>query len=277
MTITDTTIGTSSSRTASITDAARLVAFALRPKVKPARDETYAELVRRYRADDMFAEIVRCIALGQELVILDVHEQHGMVVASTDESVFAVRMSDYARRTGGEGKASERVLHALAHLGAAALAYPRPADLANPAYVGRINVHGVEAFIREAARRLRESALERGEPIDPSPDTPNLEAAWSVYTRRAATPGSGDGRRVSSSTVGMVGKALSFLAEQGMLTRSSDLDGGTFTTTSRYRVQVIEAGRRMFSELLDLGITEITDGTGTLVQIGWTEQDVNQL
>ncbi len=272
-----TPIETRTSIAASVTHAARLIAFALRPKVKPARDETYAELVRRYRTDDTFAELVRCVTLGLDLVVLDVHEQHGMVVASTDESVFTIRMTDYARRTNGEGKASERVLHALAHLGAATLAYPRPADLSNPAYVGRVTVHGVEAFIREAARRLRESALERGEDIDPSPDTPSLEAAWSVYIRRAANPGSGDGRRVASSTVGMVSKALTFLSDQGLLNRSSDLDGGTYATTSRYRVQVIEAGRRMFSELLDLGITEVTDGTGTLVHIAWTASDVNQL
>jgi hypothetical protein len=268
---------TSPNRVATVTDAARLVAFALRPKLRPARNEEYADLVRRYREDDTFAELVRAVTLGLDLVVLDGSEQHGLVVASTEESVFAVRMTDYAKRTGAEGKAAERVLHALAHLGAATLAYPRPADLANPAYVGRITVHGVEAFVREASRRLGEAVTERGEDMDPSTDAPDLEAAWRVYTRRAATPGSGDGRKVSTSTVGMVSKALAFLADQGMLNRASDLDGGTYTTTSRYRVQVIEAGRRMFGELLALGITEVTDGKGTLTQVGWTEQDVDAL
>ena len=261
-----------------VSDAARLVGFALRPKLRPARDETYTELIRRFRTDDRFAELVRAITLGLDLVVLDAHEQHGLVVASADDSVFAVKMGDYAKRTGGEHKAAERVLHGLAHLGAATLAYPRPADLSNPAYVGRITVNGVEAFVREAARRLAEAAAERGQDNDdPSTSAPDLEAAWRVYTRRAASPGSGDGRRVSSSTVGMVGKAMTFLCDQGMLTRSSDLDGGTYTTTSRYRVQVLEAGRRMFGELLALGITEVTDGTGTLTQIRWDTQDVAKL
>ena len=75
----------------------------------------------------------------------------------------------------------------------------------------------------------------------------------------------------------MVGKALTFLAEQGMLSRRNDEDGGTYTTTSRYRVQVQEAGGRMFAELLELGITEVTDGTGTLSHIEWTEPDVRSL
>ena len=33
----------------------------------------------------------------------------------------------------------------------------------------------------------------------------------------------------------------------------------------------------MFGELLALGITEVTDGTGTLTQIDWTEPDVTSL
>ncbi len=268
---------TTASSVGAVADASRLVAFALRPKQRPARDETYAELVRRFRDDDGFAELVKAVCLGLDLLVLDVDDRHGMVVASTTDSVFAVRMTEYARRTGGEGKAAERVLHALAHLGVAVMAYPRPADLSNPAYVGRVSANGVEAFVREACRRLGEEAAEAGEDVDPSVDAPDLEAAWRVYQRRAATPGSGDGRRVASSTVGMVGKALTFLAEQGMLTRRSDDDGGTYATTSRYRVQVAEAGSRMFAELLALGITEVTDGTGTLTHVEWTEKDVNQL
>ncbi|TWD84501.1 hypothetical protein FB561_5692 [Kribbella amoyensis] len=263
-----------SSSTAAVADAARLIAFSFRPKLLPVRDETYRVLVHRFRDDDAFAEIVRAVAIGLDLVILDADVRHGLVVASTDESVFAIKMTDYAKRTGGEGKAAERVIHALAHLGAAALAYPRPADLSNPAYVGRITVHGVDAFVREAGRRLAESAAQRGEEQDPGLGTPDLEAAWRVYARRASTPGSGDGRRVSSSTVGIVGKALAFLADQGLLSRRSSDDGGTYVTTSRYRMQVREAGQRMFSELLGLGITTVTDGTGALTRIEWTEDDL---
>lgn len=263
-----------STSTTTVADAARLIAFALRPKLLPVRDETYRGLVRRFRDDDSFAELVRAVAMGLDLVVLDADDRHGLVVASTDDSVFAIKVTEYAKRTGGEGKAAERVLHALAHLGAAALAYPRPADLSNPAYVGRITVHGVDSFVREAARRLAESEAEQGDQPDPDAATPDLESAWRVYSRRAATPGSGDGRRVASSTVGIVGKALAFLADQGMLVRRSSDDGGTYVTTSRYRIQVREAGQRMFAELLSLGITEVTDGTGTLTQIEWTEQDL---
>jgi hypothetical protein len=260
-----------------VSDASRLVSYGLRPKLRPARDEHYLQLVRRFRQDDDFAALVRAVTCGLNLVALDCDERHGLVVGSVDDSVFSVRMTEYARRTGGEGKAAERVLHALAHLGAATLAYPRLADLSNPAYMGRITVNGVEAFVREATRRLRDAAAEAGEDADPPASAPNLELAWRAYHRRASAPGSGDGRRVASSTIGMVAKALAFLADHGLLTKRSDDDGGTYTTTSRYRIHVIDAGDRMFNELLALGITEVSDGSGSLTQITWSQADVDAL
>jgi hypothetical protein len=260
-------------------DAARLLAFGLRPKQRPARNLDYADLVRRYRGDSAFADHVTSIAIGLDLAILDVDMSHGIVVAATEDSTFALKVTEYARRTGGEGKASDRVLHGLAHLGAATMAYPRPADLGSPAYVGRITVHGVDAFVREAARLLKEKAAAEDTDADPPTDHPDLEAAWRAYERRAQNPGSADRRRVSSSTFGMVSKALAFLAEQGMLVRAGDEGGGTYRTTTRYRVQVLDAGARMFDELLALGVTEVSDGRGTLsvVPITWTPDDVAEL
>jgi hypothetical protein len=261
----------------SVSDASRLVNFGLRPKLRPARDERYAQLVRRFRQDDEFAAQVGAVTSGLDLVVLDCDERHGLIVGSVGDSVFAVRMTEYAKRTGGEGKAAERVLHALAQLGAAALAYPRPADLSNPAYIGRITVNGVEAFVREASQRLLDAAAEAGDDVDPPAGAPSLELAWRAYHRRASVPGSGDGRRVSSSTNGMVAKALAFLADHGLLSRASDEGGGTYTTTSRYRIHVLDAADRMFTELLALGLTEVTDGSGSLTQITWAQKDVDAL
>jgi hypothetical protein len=256
-------------------DAARLIGYGLRPKLVPARDDMYRELVLRARTDDEFAAAVQAVAAGFDLVVLEISDRSGIVVGSTEESVFAVRMTDYSRRTGGEGKASERVLHALAHLGAATLAFPRPADLANETYLGRITVDGVEAFVREAASRLAEAAAE-ADAADVATDQPGLEAAWRVYTRRARTGSTGDGRKLASSTTGIVSKALMFLADQGLLVRTGDERRGTFRTTPRYRTQVREAGVVMFDELLRLGITEISDGGGTIA-IGWTAESLTEL
>ncbi|MFE7581062.1 hypothetical protein ACFU5Y_05775 [Streptomyces gardneri] len=258
-------------------EASRLVGFGLRPKLVPSRDDEYRRLVRRFRSDDEFATVTAAVARGLDLVILEVTERTGVVVASTEESVFAIRMTDYARRTGGDGKAHERVLHALAHLGAATLAFPRPADLADETYLGRITAQGVEDFVRQASTALAETAAAEGADTDPSSDRPGLEAVWRVYTRRAQTGATGDGRKLHTSTTGIVSKALAFLADQGLLVRTGDARGGTYRTTPRYRAQVREAGAIMFDELLALGITEITDGTGTLTAVEWSPDDIAKL
>jgi hypothetical protein len=249
---------------ADVGDAARLVAFGLQPKLLPARDVEYAELIRRHREDPRFATLAAAVAAGLGLVVLEVSPRAGMAVTAAEDSVFAVRMGDYARRAGTES--ADRFLHGLAHLAVAAMAFPRPEDLADDAYVGRFSVHGVDAFVRQACRRLEERAERGGEISDPAVDEPGLEAAWRVYARRSATGATKDARRLAASTVGIVAKAVAFLVDSGFLQRVSDDAGGTYRTTARYQLQVRDtAGSAAMSELLELGVVTVTDGSPTLL------------
>jgi hypothetical protein len=257
---------------ADVADAARLVGFGLQPKLVPARDVEYAELVRRHREDPAFARLAGAVAAGLGLIVLEVSARAGMAVAAAEDSVFAVRMGDYARRAASD--AGDRFLHGLAHLAAAALAFPRPEDLADDGYIGRITVHGVDAFVRQACRRLEERAEETGENTDPASDAPGLEAAWRVYARRSATGATKDARRLASSTTGIIGKAVAFLVDSGFLQRTGDESGGTYRTTARYQLQVRDmAGSAAMAELLDLGIVPVADGTATLVPAAAGEED----
>ncbi|WP_340556227.1 hypothetical protein [Streptomyces sp. GSL17-111] len=245
-------------------DAARLVAFGLQPKLVPARDADYAELLRRHRDDPGFARLTDAVAAGLGLVVLEVSARAGMAVTAAEDSVFAVRMGDYARRAATD--ATDRFLHGLAHLAVAALAFPRPEDLADDGYIGRVSVNGVDAFVRQACRRLEERAEEQGENTDPATDAPGLEAAWRVYARRSATGATKDARRLAGSTTGIVGKAVAFLVDSGFLQRTGDDSGGTFRTTARYQLQVRDmAGSAALTELLELGVVPVSDGTGTLL------------
>ena len=83
---------------ADVADAARLVSFGLQPKLLPARDAEYAELIRRHRDDPAFARFADAVAAGLGLVVLEVSTRAGMALAAAEDSVFAVRMGDYARR-----------------------------------------------------------------------------------------------------------------------------------------------------------------------------------
>ncbi|MCP9959763.1 MULTISPECIES: hypothetical protein [Streptomyces] len=245
-------------------DAARLVSFGLQPRLLPARDAEYAGLLRRHREDPAFARLADAVATGLGLVVLEVSLRAGMAVAAGEDSVFAVRMGDYARRASADS--ADRFLHGLAHLAIAALAFPRPEDLADDGYVGRITVNGVDAFVRHACRRLEERAEREGENTDPASDAPGLEAAWRVYARRSATGATKDARRLAGSTTGVIGKAVTFLTESGFLQRTGDDAGGTYRTTARYQLQVRDmAGSAALTELLDLGVVPVTDGSATLL------------
>ncbi|MFF3555054.1 hypothetical protein ACFYXL_16820 [Streptomyces tsukubensis] len=245
-------------------DAARLVAFGLQPKLLPARDAEYAELLRRYRDDSAFARLADAVATGLGLVVLEVSSRAGMAVTAGEDSVFAVRMGDYARRAAADS--ADRFLHGLAHLSVATMAFPRPEDLADDGYIGRVTVNGVDAFVRQACRRLEERAGEQGENSDPATGAPGLESAWRVWARRSATGATKDARRLAGSTTGIVGKAVAFLTDSGFLQRTGDDSGGTYRTTARYQLQVRDlAGTAAMAELLDLGVVPVSDGTATLL------------
>ncbi|MGW0415790.1 hypothetical protein ACWCPJ_29540 [Streptomyces collinus] len=251
-------------------DAARLVAFGLQPKLQPARDQEYTELLRRYRDDPAFARLADAVAAGLGLVVLEVSPRAGMAVTAAEDSVFAVRMGDYARRTTADS--GDRFLHGLAHLALAALAFPRPEDLADDSYIGRVTVNGVDAFVRQACRRLEERAEAQGENTDPATEAPGLEAAWRIWARRSATGATKDARRPAASTTGMVAKATAFLTDSGFLQRTGDEHGGTYRTTARYQLQVRDmAGGAAMTELLELGVVPVTDGTPGLLPAEDTE------
>jgi hypothetical protein len=238
----------------------------MRPKQLPGRDVVYGELVRRYAQDSSFKQLTNSVASGLGLMVLDVSTQAGAVLAATDESVFEIKMDSYARQSKiRERRETEKVLHGLVHLATAALGYPRPDDLANDTYIGRVSVEQVDGVVREACRILDERAAKAEQNNDPLSDAPELEQAWRAYARRPAAAATKDGRLASDTTRGMVSRALRFLAEQGFLVPINNEQGGTYRTTPRYQVQVRElAADSAFEELLELGVVSVGDGGGTL-------------
>jgi hypothetical protein len=249
-----------------VVDGARLLALGLRPKLIPSRDLIYADLVKRAVEDDTFRELTEAIAEGLGLTLLAVSARTGVVLGPTEDSVFEQKFDDYARRSmTGERRDLERVLHGIAHLAIAALAFPRPDDLANDTYVGRVSVEQADTAVREACMMLATRATAAEEAGDPLDDAPELEHVWRLYSRRPETTLTKDGRVAPSTTRGVIGKALRFLMDQGFLVKMSDVDGDTYRTTPRYQVQVRElAAGRAFAELLALGVVTVTDPSGSL-------------
>jgi hypothetical protein len=238
----------------------------MRPKHLPGRDVVYGDLVRRYGEDNAFKQLTNAVAAGLGLMVLEVNLPAGAVLAATDESVFEIKMDSYARQSKiRERRDTEKVLHGLIHLAAAALGFPRPDDLANDTYIGRVSVEQVDGMVREAGRILDERAAAAEANSDPLADAPELEQAWRAYARRPAAAATKDGRLASDTTRGMVARALRFLAEQGFLVQVGGEQGGTYRTTPRYQVQVRElAADAAFDELLSLDVVSVSHGTGSL-------------
>jgi hypothetical protein len=251
---------------ADVTDAARLVAFGMRPRLLPSRDLSYSELVKRFTEDAVFKEHVEAIAEGLGLTVLAVSARTGAVLGPADGSVFEQKFDDYARRASlGERREVERVLHGLAHLAVAAIAFPRPDDLASDTYVGRVSVEQADSVVREACDMLAARAAAADEAADPLEDAPQLERVWRIYLRRPAATLTKDGRAAPSTTRGIISRALRFLADQGFLVKTSDEQDGTYRTTPRYQVQVRElAAQRAFEELLALQVVPVTASGGSL-------------
>ncbi|KAA9160356.1 hypothetical protein FPZ12_017445 [Amycolatopsis acidicola] len=249
-----------------VESAARLISFGMKPKQLPGRDVVYGDLVRRYGEDSAFKQLTNSVAAGLGLMVLDVSTQAGAVLAATDESVFEIKMDSYARQSKiRERRETEKVLHGLVHLATAALGYPRPDDLANDTYIGRVSVEQVDGVVREACRILDERAAKAELNNDPLSDAPELEQAWRAYARRPAAAATKDGRLASDTTRGMVSRALRFLSDQGFLVQVNSDQGGTYRTTPRYQIQVRElAADSAFEELLELGVVAVGDAAGTL-------------
>jgi len=228
--------------TESVVDAARAIAFALQPRLLPARNPLYRELVNRYRQTDDFRQLVDGIAVGLGLYVLDASD-HGIILGASSDSLFAYRLAEWRRRTGASSE--ERLLHGLAFLGTAAACFPQPRDL-EESDVRYATVNSVERFLRTTCEELQRRLGD----TDPRDDQPELEQAWRIYLRRQPTRDTPDGRRGVSTTSAFIAAALEFLEEAGMLHRVSDEEGDRYRTTTRFRTQVRELAAREGYEML---------------------------
>jgi hypothetical protein len=217
--------------------AAELISFALQPKVARGSDEHYGELWRDYRSDEDFRDVVDAVANGLGLVVLEAADQ-GLIVAPMEGSVFTFRMSDY--RSGLDPKT--RMLIGLVHLGIAAVAYPREADLEEDNVVRR-NPEQVERFLREACQ-VRADAHER----DPeASEDGDAEEAWRAYLAMPAARRTKTGSFTADCAMGMIVRAFEWLVTQGM---ARDAGGGVYQLLDRYRVQVREMAGQAALEAL---------------------------
>jgi len=138
-------------------DAARLVYKAIQPALSPVNDAQYRELLDLYRAEPTFAAMVEEIAEGLELAVLDFSERGLVVVPTSRESKFAMRMTDIRSGLKPEQKAAL----VLAHVAVAAVFYPTTSGLEDDRFVPPpASLAQFRDTLLALARRMKDGAEE---------------------------------------------------------------------------------------------------------------------
>jgi hypothetical protein len=217
-------------------DAGQLIQFGLRPNARPATKQEYQDLVDRYEDNAEFRTIVREIAAGLGLQVLQA-SRWGLVLAPTSDSVFGMSWSDY--RNFKQLSADDRLLDGLIHIAIMATVFPRAQDLDDdPALVRPpITVDDVETMLRGLCASMEEES--RGKP-DPASNELGLYEAWRVYQKRSSDAKTKSGRKSSKATRKLIEKGLEFLRKHGCFVYRKTGDREAYQATWRYQVMVQE-------------------------------------
>jgi hypothetical protein len=235
-----------------VRNAARLVYKALHTALSPVNDAQYRELLDLYRADPKFAANAQDIAAGMELAILDFSERGLIIVPTSRDSKFAVRIADIRSNLKPEQKAAL----VLAHVAIASVLFPTTEGLEDDNYIPPpASVGEFRDALHALARRLKDA----GENIEDVP--PELVPGWDcICALPSALPNSQ--RATPNSVTGMVGLALTNMVSSGLARldrEAADESQVTYTATHRLRVQLRELTLRRLFELAQTGTTT---GTG---------------
>jgi hypothetical protein len=242
---------------ADVADAARLVRYACAPRLLPARDADYQQLVRDWPNRPGLQAAAEVIANALGVWIVGVDPTVGVVACAESDSPFELRIGDFMRQARAESQWGQRVAFAVTMLAAWRLCFPQPAHLDDPSRVGRFTSDELIDHVNGLCARLDEAAEAAGDDVDPPVDEPGLERAWRAWQRRGATARTPDGRRSSRTTTALVARTLGWMVDQGLLDKVSDDGGGTYRSRPRLRVLVRElAGTDVYAEVLAL------DGAG---------------
>lgn len=216
--------------TAEVVSAARLVSFAAAPRVLPARDPAYADLVARYLNEPAFAEVVQDVAIGLGLE-LRVDPVAGVVAFSDSEGYFRRRLAEMVRTPSGRNANESRTLFALTLLAVARTAFPHAADLLNPVHVARVESSAVMAYLDRLVEEIGAGAQ------DAEADQEQTEEVWRAWAHLRVARSAFE-RYSSKEKAGLIRRVCDFLEAEGHLRPGDDRNAAWWRTTPRFRFAV---------------------------------------
>lgn len=222
--------------------AAKLIYKGLHPKLVPANDKDYRELINLYEGNPEFRVLVEDIASGLELQGLRICQNGAVFVPASAESKFAFRLADVKFNT-----AEEKAQIVLVHIAIAALFYATAEKLNDDAYTAppvseASTVDALKTICHEFDKRKRE---------DEASLPKELEPGWlSILAKPESRPE--QTRKTNATLDGLVSNVFKQLQENGLVRLDSDEGSLRYTATWRYTVQLRElivntmfvAGRR---------------------------------
>ena len=214
--------------------AGKLLQWGLRPRSRPAQEPEYQELIERYLDHPDFRQLVREIARGLGLLVLDAGE-HGLVLGPSFDSVFALKPADFRNQSSTD----DRLLDGLVQLALAATVFPRARDLEEDATYARppITVDEIEENLRRLCERLEQEHQGKPDPLA-SDEESGVYEAWRVYRRRLAVMETRDGHKAQRSTRRIIEFGLERLREFGCFIKESRGNQSFYQPTWRYQVLI---------------------------------------
>jgi len=212
--------------------AGQLLAKALQPGLTPTNDKEYRTLLASYEGNSDFRDIFDAVAQGLELTRVSVDHRGAILVPSSGESLFALRLSDLRAR---DLKIEQKALLVLTHLTIAALFYPTAEKLFDDDY------DSPPVSERLVVTQLRDMAADVvARKTELLPDLPReLEPVWKYVSAMPETLP--DRRSHSLATLdGTVNAVFKQLREAGLVRLDSEEDSPRYTVTWRYIAQLRE-------------------------------------
>lgn len=211
--------------------AARLVYKGLQPKLVPANDKEYRDLLALYEARAPFRALVEEVAQGLELEILDINPDGAFFVAASLDSRFSFRLGDLTSSVLG---LEEKAQFVLILTTIATMFYPTADRLADdsidPPPATEAETLNVLKTVCHQCQRLAKN----GDTSLPK----ELEPGWkSILEKPEARPEAG--RRTRTSLDGLVSAVYRELVQHGLVRLDSD-EGPSprYTATKRFTAQL---------------------------------------
>lgn len=204
----------------------RLLLLAMTPRVTPANNAEYGELLQRYASDVTFRDLVKVVARAMEIQIYNDSTVNGLMLVSQPEGFFAPTLESFRRRM----TFRERVAFGLLHFVLAAYVYPNEDRLNDEDDVlsHKIRAADVARYTVEVCQSLK-SANGNGHVFS--------EQCVEGFNHLLSLPETetAGGRQ---NLVSMIAFVLEKYAREGLLQEMEEAGESLFRARPQFRVQV---------------------------------------